>query len=134
MRNILTIGGIVVLVAAIAIPVLAHGPGRGRGRHMMDYGQGDPGYGCEGDRGYDRLTEEQRSKSDELYRKFSDETAQLRDEIRAKSSELDTLLNSATPDAGKAKALQKEISDLKTKLDEERLNYKLEARKNNPDA
>ena len=27
MRNILTVGGIVVLVAAIAIPVLAHGPG-----------------------------------------------------------------------------------------------------------
>ena len=133
MRNILTIGGIVVLVAAIAIPVLAHGPGRGRGRHMMDYGQGDPGYGCEGDRGYDRLTEEQRSKSDELYRKFSDETAQLRDEIRAKSSELDTLLNSATPDAGKAKALQKEISDLRARIAQERINLRLEGQKIAPE-
>ena len=133
MRNILTIGGIVVLAAAIAIPVLAHGPGRGRGRHMMGYREGGPGYGCEYDRGYDKLTEEQRSKSDELYRKFYDETAKLRDEIWAKSAELDTLLNSANPDAAKAKALQKEISDLRAKLAQERINFELEGRKIAPE-
>ncbi len=133
MRNILTIGGIVVLAAAIAIPVLAHGPGRGMGRHMMGYREGGPGYGCEADRGYDKLTEEQRSKSDELYRKFSDETAKLRDEIWAKSAELDTLLNSANPDAAKAKALQKEISDLRAKLAQERINLRLEGRKIAPE-
>jgi len=133
MRSILTVGGIVVLVAAIAIPVLAHGPGRDRGRHMMDYGQGGPGYGCQYDRGYDKLTEEQRSKSDELYRKFYDETAKLRDEIWAKSAELDTLLNSANPDAAKAKALQKEISDLRAKLAQERINLRLEGQKIAPE-
>ncbi len=133
MRNILIIGGIVVLVAAIAIPVLAHGPGRGRGRHMMDYGQGDPGYGCQYDRGHDKLTEEQRRKSDELYRKFYDETAKLRDEIWAKSAELDTLLNSATPDAAKAKALQKDISDLRARIAQERINLRLEGRKIAPE-
>ncbi len=37
MRNILTIAGAVVLVAAVAIPVLAHGPAWGRGHHMMGY-------------------------------------------------------------------------------------------------
>ena len=133
MRNILTIGGIVVLAAAIAIPVLAHGPGWGRGRHMMGYWEGGPGYGCEYERGYEGLTEEQRSKSDKLYRKFSDETAQLRDEIRAKSAELDTLLNSANPDAAKAKALQREISDLRAKLAQERINLRLEGQKIAPE-
>ncbi len=133
MRNILTIGGIVVLVAAIAIPVLAHGPGRGRGRHMMGYREGGPGYGCEDDRGYDKLTEEQRSKSDELYRKFSDKTAKLRDEIWAKSAALDTLLNSANPDATKAKAIQKEISDLRARIAQERINFELEGRKIAPE-
>jgi len=100
---------------------------------MMDYGQGDPGYGCEGDRGYDRLTEEQRSKSDELYRKFSDKTAKLRDEIWAKSAALDTLLNSANPDATKAKAIQKEISDLRARIAQERINFELEGRKIAPE-
>ena len=121
------------MLAANAIPVLAHGPGRGRGRHMMDYGQGGTGYGCQYYRGYDKLTEEQRSKSDELYRKFYDETAKLRDEIWAKSAELDTLLNSANPDAAKAKALQKEISDLRAKLAQERINLRLEGQKIAPE-
>ncbi len=133
MRNILTIGGIVVLVAAIAIPVLAHGPGRGMGRHMMGYREGGPGYGCENDRGYDKLTEEQRSKSDELYRKFSDKTAKLRDEIWAKSAALDTLLNSANTDAAKAKAIQKEISDLRARIAQERINLRLEGQKIAPE-
>ncbi len=133
MRNILTIGGIVVLVAAIAIPVLAHGPGRDRGRHMMGYWQGGPGYGCEYDRGYEGLTKEQNSQLDKLYRKFSDETAKLGDEIWDKSAELDTVLNSANPDATKAKALQKEISDLRARIAQERINLRLEGRKIAPE-
>jgi Spy/CpxP family protein refolding chaperone len=100
---------------------------------MMGYREGGPGYGCEYDRGYDKLTEEQRSKTDELYRKFYDETAKLRDEIWAKSAELDTLLNSANPDAAKAKALQKEISDLRARIAQERINFELEGRKIAPE-
>ena len=43
------------------------------------------------------------------------------------------MLNSSTPDLEKAKALQGEISDLRAKLDEERLSYELEARKITPE-
>ena len=43
MKRALTIIGIVVLVAAITIPVMAQGPGTGRGRMMQGYGPGDPG-------------------------------------------------------------------------------------------
>ncbi len=129
MRNILTIGGIVVLVAAIAIPVLAHGPGRGRGRHMM----GNPDYCGQYGRGYEDLTGEQRSKLDKLHQRFYDDTAQLRDEIRAKSAELDTLLNSPNPDAERAKGLQKEISDLRARIAQNRINLELEERKVAPE-
>ena len=133
MRNILTVGGIVVLVAAIAIPVLAHGPGRGMGRHMMGYREGGPGYGCQYDRGYDRLTEGQRSQLDRLHQKFYDETAQLRNEIWSRSAELNTLLNSANPDAEKAKTLQNEISDLRAKMAQKRIDFELEVRKIAPE-
>lgn len=90
MRKILTVGGIVLLAAAIAVPVLAHGPGWGRGRHMMGYSGGSPGYCGQYGRGYEDLTGEQRSKLDKLHQRFYDDTTQLRDEIRANSAELDT--------------------------------------------
>jgi len=133
MRKILTILGVVVLVASIAIPVLAHGPGWGRVRHMMGYWGGGPGNCGQYGRGYDRVTEEQRSQLDRLYQNFYDETAKLRDEIWAKSAELNALLSSPNPDAAKAKALQKEISDLRTKLAQERINFELEGRKIAPE-
>ncbi len=43
------------------------------------------------------------------------------------------MLDSSTPDAEKATALQKEISDLKAKMAEKRLSYDLEVRKIAPD-
>ena len=140
MRKTLTIlgavvlAGAVVLVAAIAIPVLADGPGCGRGHHMMGYWEGGPDYCRQHGRGYDRLTDEQRSQLDKLYQKFYDETAQLRDEIRAKSEELNTLLSSPNPDAEKAKSLQKEISDLRAKIAQSQINLRLEERKIAPKA
>lgn len=133
MRKILTVGGIVLLVAAIAIPVSAHGLGWGRGRHMMGYWQGGPDYCGQYGRGYEDLTGEQRSQLDKLHQRFYDDTTQLRDEIRANSAELDTLLNSPNPDAERAKALQKEMSDLRAKLGQEQINLRLEGRKVAPE-
>jgi zinc resistance-associated protein len=45
MKRLLAALGILALVGVIAIPVLAHGPGYGRGGHMMGYGGGGAGYG-----------------------------------------------------------------------------------------
>jgi len=133
MKRLGTVLGITLLVAALAVPVFAWGPGWGRGHHMMGYWDRDPGYSGQYDRGYGDLNEEQTNKLDQLDRKFYSETADLGDKIWSKSAELDTLLNSADPDLEKARALQKEINDLRAKLDEKRLNYELEARKVNPD-
>ena len=154
MNRLTVILGITLMVTLLAFPVFARGHGSGGGHQMMghcDSGSGDRGqrdresgdrgqrdreYGDRGqrDRGYGDLSREQRGKLDQLERKFYNETSELRNKIWAKSEELDSFLNSADPDFAKARALQKEISDLRAKLDEKRLNYKLEVRKNNPDA
>jgi zinc resistance-associated protein len=134
MKRLVTLLGIVVLVGAIAVPVVAHGPGWGKGHHMMGSWGDCPGYGPQHGPGYGNLTEEQRTQLDKLHQKFHDETAQLRNEISTKSRERNTLLNSPNPDTEKAKALQKEISDLRAQLAEKRLNFKLEERKIVPEA
>ncbi len=133
MKRLITVIGIVLLAGVIAIPVLAHGPGWGRGRHMMGDSGDRPGYGSEYGRGYDQLTKDQRNQLDQLNRRSYDETAQLRNQLWDKSGELNTLLNSSNPDVDKARALQKEISELRAKLDQVRINFELEANKINPD-
>jgi zinc resistance-associated protein len=134
MKRLIALLGILVLVGAIAVPVLAHGPGWGRGPHM-GWG-GGPGYGkCEDyGPGAANLTDEQQTQLDSLNKKFYDETAQIRNEMWTKSRELSALLNSPNPDADKARALQKEITGLKAQLAEKRLNFELEERKIAPGA
>jgi len=134
MKKTLAVAGIILLVAAIAVPVLAHGPNWGRGRHTQGYWQGGPGacplYG----QGYANLTEEQRAELGTLQQKFYEDTAPLRSEMRGKRAELNTLLNTPNPDAEKAKALQQEISDLKAKMAQARLDFQLETRKVDPNS
>lgn len=136
MKRLVTVMGIMVLAGAIAVPVLAYGPGWGRGPSMMGYWGGGPGYGyCTGyGPGAASLTEDQGKALDNLHRKFYDETAPLRNEIWGKKRELADVLNAPNPDAEKARALQKEINDLKASLAEKRLNFELEERKIVPEA
>ena len=133
MKRLVALLGILVLVGAIAVPVLAHGPGWGRGGHMGWGGGPGQGYCEDYGPGAGNLTEEQRTKLDTLNKKFYDETAQLRDEMWTKSRELRALLDSANPDANKARALQKEITGLRAQLADKRLDFELEERKIAPD-
>ncbi len=70
---------------------------------------------------------------DKLHQRFYDDPAQLRNKIWSKAAELNTLLNSSNPDAEKARALQKEISDLSAKMAQEQINFELEERKITPE-
>ena len=133
MKRLTIILGSVMLVAAIAYPVFAGGPGMGRGQGMMGNWGGGPGSCWRYDGGYDNLTQEQRSALNQLDERFSNETATLRNEIWAKSDELNNLLNAPNPDAEKAKALQKELIDLRSRMAEKRLDFQLETRKIDPD-
>ena len=99
-------------------------------------GSWDRDYGDRGkySYGYGTLTEEQRTKLTELDKKFYDETKELRDELWTKSNELNTLLDKENPDIEKAKALQKEINDIRTELDSKVPEYQVEAGKIVPDS
>jgi zinc resistance-associated protein len=135
MKRIVTIGSVILVVAALAMPAFARGPGwgGGPGGRGQGYGPGNcPNYGAWGSE--QDLTDEQRSQIDALQKKFFDNTASIRAQIWSKQGELQAILTSPNPDAGKAKALQKELSDLRAQMAQERLNFQMEERKINPDA
>ena len=122
--------GIGFLVAVLAVPAVALAHGWGRGRMMGNWGAGSGyGYMMPYGPGNETLTPDQRTQLDQLDRKFYEDTAGLRKDLWDKSYELNTILNSENPDPAKVNALNKEINDLRTKLQEKRLNYQLEARK-----
>jgi Spy/CpxP family protein refolding chaperone len=122
-----------ILAIAFAVPASAQGFGLGRGRVL---GNRVPWMGNRIHQGIvrDNLTAEQREKIQDAYKAFLDETIDLRNNLRAKHTELGNLLRTAEPDAEKAKAIQKEISDLQAKLAQRRIELRLEILKINPDA
>ncbi len=128
MRKLIVTLGILVLVGVLAFPVFANRWGR------AGYGYyGSPGAGpCWLDSG--DLTESQRAELDKLEQTFFDDTAKLREDVWNKSAELNNLLESANPDPKRVRGLQKEISDLRAKMAEKRINFELEARKIAPKA
>jgi Spy/CpxP family protein refolding chaperone len=135
--RLITLGGIALVLTALTLPAFARGPGWGGGPYARGGGWGGgPGINCPNYGGAwgQNLTDEQKGQLDNLYKKFFDDTAQLRNQIWTKRGELQTLLSSPNPDPGKAKALQKELSDLKAKMAQERLTLQMEELKINPDA
>ena len=132
MRRLVITLAIGLLITTLAAPVFARGRGWGMGGHMGGFGGGGPGSCGQYDRGYGYQNPEERSQQDQRDEAFYRDTAEIRNQIRAKSAELDTLLNSPNPDLEKARSLQKDISELQAKMDEKRLNYELEARKSAP--
>ena len=133
MKKALTIAIVFILVGALALPAFAHGKYWGRGHYQKGYGQVGPDSRCQYDRGSTTLTEEQRDQMHKLHQEFRDQNNQLRNEIRSKADALNSVLNSAKPDAEKAKSLQQEISNLRAKMDQNRLDFELEARKIGPE-
>ena len=134
MKKLSALLGITLLSAFMIVPGVSRAQGWGMGGgHMLGYGGGGPGYYDQDDGGYAALTGEQQKRLADLDRKFFDDTRELRDRLWEKSAELDALLAEKNPETGKASNLQKEISDLRAKLDERATNYEIEARKIAPD-
>jgi zinc resistance-associated protein len=133
MKKLAVVLGSIMLIAAIAYPVFAQGPRWGWGHHMKGDWGGGPGSCWDYERGHGTLTPEKRTQLDNLNKTFYDETTNLRNELWTKSGELGTFLNAPNPDAEKVRALQREISGLRAKLGEKRLDYELEARKIAPE-
>jgi Spy/CpxP family protein refolding chaperone len=112
--------GLVLAVALMVTVAFAGGMGRGFG----------PGYGF----GYGypaipNLTAEQSSKIQALQKAHLDEISPLRDELLKKSTELRSLWSTSNPGQAAITAKQKEILDLRTKLQEKGTNFRLEISK-----
>lgn len=87
-----------------------------------------PGVGC-GLHCLPNLTQEQAGKIQEMRERHFKEVAPLKQQIMAKRLELRAQWLSKNPDEKKINALQKEIMDLRTKIQEKTTNMRLEARK-----
>ncbi len=126
MKNIIRITGITLLIVALAVPALAARQGvRGdRGQRVQKNVQTP----------FANLTPEQQEQLSTLHKKFRDETADDRNEMAKKYIDLRAILQSDNPDAGKAKAVQKEINKLQARISEARLELIIETKKILPDA
>lgn len=129
MKTIFAVLGVILLIGVFAYPALSNGTGWGRWNHMWDFRDGDYRHGHMYDRGYGNLNDSERNRMEELDRKYYTETEEIRNQIMSKSEELDALLESGTSDPERIKAVQRELSGLRSDLDQKGLEYEMEARK-----
>ncbi len=128
MKKLATILGIMLLVAVIAIPVSARGPGWGSD-HGMGYGYGY-GMGKAGCENFNlNLTAKQSAKIQSLRETHLKEVTPLRTQLFSKKAELKLLWVQSNPDKNKILAAQKEISDLQYRIKEKSTDYRLEIHK-----
>jgi len=148
MKKATIIGSAVLLVAVMAWPVLAQGPGYGRGGYGMGPGYGPgmmhgwgpgmrqgwgPGMGPGSGPGWANLSEEDAKKLEDARQKFYEETKDLVQQIRIKRAELRALMiNPASPDEDII-SKHKELKELTNQMSEKRLAQRLELRKQFPD-
>ncbi len=128
-----------LLATLIAIAVIATGANAfaGKGMGNRDGSGGGNGYG-KGDCRYGRmnanLTDEQRAQIDAERNAYFEATKEERQEIFAKHQALKAEIAKQQPDAKVAENIQKEISELQTRLDQKRLKHIMAMKQINPDA
>jgi len=130
----------IMLIAALAILFsgLYASADRGRGcdnYHRMHQGQGwhHRGHDSAGCGQFDNLGEDEIKKLDAERTAFFEATKGLRQKIYQKRLELASELAKEDPDAAVASVIQKEISDFKAQMAQQRLEHILRVRKINPD-
>jgi zinc resistance-associated protein len=93
--------------------------------HRGGYGYSQEGY-------YGNLTTDEIEKLDQLRTEYIRTTETVRQKLYEKELALRNELAKENPDTGKASTLQSEISKLQSNLDQERLNYEIQAKKSTP--
>lgn len=133
-RNTLIFAGIALFVSIAVVSAFAHGPGWGWGGSWGHHGPGWHHQGDYGQRYDDQMSKEEYKQWEQQREAFFTETQDLRSTLYEKERELQNELAKSEPDASKASGLQKEISELQSKLDQKRIDHMIEMRKLNPDA
>jgi Spy/CpxP family protein refolding chaperone len=135
MKRLISIIGILLLAGLIASPIVFAAQEttaeKGTGRMGMQRGRAQMG-AMKGKTS--TLTTEQQEQIKKLQKKFREDNADTIKQLMTKHFDLNTILSSDKPDADKAKAVQKEISDLTAKLAQKRIDLYFELLKINPDA
>jgi Spy/CpxP family protein refolding chaperone len=126
MKKTATIIGTLVLVAALAMPVLAYDRGWGKGRGIGIGPESGQAPCCET---IPNLTPEQSAKLQELREQRDKDILPLRNELVAKRSELRNLWLQSDPDEAAIKAKQQEMNDLRNQLQDKMTEYRLEVGK-----
>jgi Spy/CpxP family protein refolding chaperone len=127
MKKIAIIGGIFLLAAAVAIPVLDSGPAEGRGKGNWkgpQYGE----YGCYGQRL--NLNTEQSEKLSTMRDDHFREMAPLRNELSKKRAELRDLRSTAGTSNAAIQAKETEVAQLEKRLLEKREQFRAEYNRN----
>jgi hypothetical protein len=124
----------ILLMAGFLISTMAAGAsadmGRGYGyRGQMHHGE----YGASGWGAFNNLSAEDIGKLDEERKAFFEDTRDLRREVYQKRLELASEMAKKNPDAARAAAIQKEISDTRAQLAQKHLDHLFRVRKINPD-
>ena len=107
----------------------------GSGMHHGYHGGPGLHHGYFGGSGYDypgNLKDEDLKAFDEQRSAFIKETEDLRRDLYSKELELRSELIKDNPDVSRAVALQKDISELQSNLDQRRLEHMIKMRKINP--
>lgn len=133
MKKTLTLAAIILLAGAVALPAVAFGETGKVGNRMNRMRAGQGSGTMQGNRN-SNLTTEQQEALEKLRKEFYDETLTLRNDLRTKRTELTNIMSEKEPDENKAKAVQKEISDLQAELAQKRIEQRLKVLKINPDA
>jgi zinc resistance-associated protein len=104
----------------------------GYGDHMRGYGgqMMGPGYGS----GYGDVSKEDYNKLEAAREKFFEQTRDLRREVDEKRYAIENELAKETPDRDKIKALQNDISKLRSEWDDKALEHRLEVREMMPES
>jgi Spy/CpxP family protein refolding chaperone len=111
------IGGAALII--LAGSALAAGPGFGIGGNVN----------CPGGMSWLNLTPEQQTKLGELKEKHWKDTVSLRNEMQIRRLELRTLWTAPTPDKNKILAKQKELNELRDKMQAGATDFQLDIRK-----
>ncbi len=134
MSKTLIVGLTVAAVIGIGTYAFGH-IGSGGGYYGRMHGGPGMHQGYYGERGYDYradLKEEDIKALEEERTTFFKATESTRQNLYSKEFELKSELYKENPDVAKAGALQKEISDLKSTLDQKRIDHMIKMRKLSP--
>jgi Spy/CpxP family protein refolding chaperone len=125
-KTLLALSLVTVLILGVTYVYaqgLGYGPGRGPGW------KGERCWESETPGKFSSLTPEQKTKFQELRRRFNDETAQLRGALVTKRLELQSLWTNPNAESKTIMDKEKELRDLQNQMKDKSLQMKLEARK-----